>query len=456
MNSALNKTKCKEISLNERKSTFKPVYGCYTKEEAISEASRCLSCPKPKCVEGCPIHNCIPEILKATRDEDFKLAYSLIRENSCLPEICSVVCPHEKQCSGHCVRSNTQEGVNIGDVERFISEFAIEKKLDVIKAKPNGKKIAAIGSGPASLSFALTMAEKGYQVTIYEKENYIGGILSYGIPSYRLDNQILEHLIAKLKASNVLFVLNTEVGKDFTLDNLISNFDGVFIGTGATKQNSLQIVDKNAKNVYFAGDFLEKVNHAPMDKDGKRLFKECGKNVVVVGGGNAAMDAARDAIRLPQVESVKIVYRRTEKEMPACASELNDAKVEGVEFLTLTNPSKFIYKNDKLEALECAVMELGEPDESNRRKPIESNKPHIFINTDTVILALGSSNNKEFSNGTNLKVDDWGAILVDENNKTSIDMVYAGGDVVSGPSTVVNAMKHGMNAANNMHKELRK
>lgn len=454
MNLSKDKTKAKELSFSERKQSFSSVIFCYTKEEAIEEANRCLMCPKPTCIDGCPIHNNIPAILKAVREEKFIDAYSLLKKNTCFPDICGSICPHEKQCEGHCVRSKVKDGVNFGAVERFIAEYAHDKGIDKLDIKHNGKKVAIIGSGPAGLSCAIRCLELGFQVTIFEKENHLGGILFYGIPTFRLDKKYLDQYIEKLSSNNVAIKLGVEVGKDISLSDIQSSYDSVFIGIGAQNQNSLQIADKNEKYVTFASDFLAKINTSKIDNNGKKVMKDCGENVVVVGGGNAAMDAARNAIRLPQVKSVKIVYRRTENEMPAYQSELNDAKLEGIEFLPLTNPIKFNYKKDVLKSIECAIMKLGEPDASGRRRPIESSKPHINLQADTVILALGSSNTVDFAKDIDIQLDEWGAIKVNENSETSVKNIYAGGDAVTGPLTVVSAMKSGIKAANHMYKKL--
>lgn len=425
---------------------------CYLKERAIFEVNKCLNCPNPLCVKGCPIHNDIPNILNAIKNEDFIHAYLLLKENTCMPDICGLICPHERQCLGYCVKSKIGDGVNFGIVERFISEYAYENNLEKIDKNIINKRVACIGSGPASLSFVLMMAKAGYKVTIFEKENKLGGLLYYGIPNFRLDKKYLDRFIENLQKYNVEVKTNIEVGKDIKLSEIISSYDGVFIGTGSQVQNTLQNMDINHKYVVFAGDFLHLYN----DNDNTKDVVNCGENVVVIGGGNAAIDAARSAKRLNNVKSVKILYRRSEKEMPAYQSEFNKAKEEGIEFITLINPVKFVYKNDKLESVECAIMKLGEIDGSGRPRPVESNEPHKFIKADTVILALGSSNEVSFLTDTDIKINDKKLIVVNDKNKTSNDKVYAGGDIVRGPLNVVSAMKDGMNAAKNLDKELRK
>lgn len=456
MNNLIRKTKNKELDLIKRKTSFDIISSCYTENEAVLEADRCLSCKKPTCIDGCPVHINIPQFLKYVRERNFKDAYFFLSNFTCMPDICGSICLHEKQCVGNCIRNKIGDGVNIGEIERFVAEYAFKNKLEKIIKKDVNKSIAVIGSGPSSLSFALTMAKFGYSITIFEKESHLGGLLYSGVPSFRLDKKYLDRFVDKLLSYNVKINFNCEIGKTIKLDKIISSYDGVFIGIGSNKQNCLQNVDIDGKNVVFAGDFLRCLSEKPIDKHGKKTYQTCGENVVIVGGGNAAMDSARNALRLEQVKSVKIVYRRTEKEMPACLSELKGAKEEGVEFLELTNPYKFNFKDGKLESVECALMELSELDDSGRRKPVESSKPHITLRADTVILALGSSNCVDFLKGTNIKVDERNAIIVDENNKTSLDKVYAGGDITTGTLTVVEAMKSGINAAKAMDKELNK
>ena len=411
-------------------------------EELKAEASRCLNCPKPQCKANCPISNEIPSFIAAFKNEEYEKASSILMENTCFPDICSIVCPHEKQCMGHCVRNFKGEPVNIPAIERKIAEL---HKDSFEKPASSGHKFAAIGSGPASLAFALKLAIKGHKVVIYEKDNFIGGVLKWGIPSFRLPKEKLDKYISKLEKLGVEFVLNHKIDKKHPLDELIKEYDGVFVGVGAPNSNKMRIPGEDLKGVYHTDEFLTKINL----QDGKdRVFPEIGRCVMIVGGGNAAMDAARAAVRLPQVERVTIVYRRTENEMPACKAELEEAKAEGIEFKTLTNPVEFIGIKGQVNKVECAIMELGEPDASGRRRPVESDKPHLFIAASTVVLALGFSNDFELCNSSfGLETDKWGVIQVNEDNETSISNVYAGGDATRGASTVVNAMKDGLNAA---------
>lgn len=420
-------------------------------EDIYNEACRCLNCPKPNCKLFCPISNNIPLFISKVKEGKIDEAHSVVMEKSCFPDICSIVCPHEKQCLGHCVRGIKGEPVNIPLIERYIAEHVSYTKPNVTKTN---HRFAAIGSGPASLAFALKLAEKGHKVVIYEKENYIGGVLKWGIPSFRLPSDKLDKYINRLKDLGVEFVLNCEIGKTILVEDLLKQYEAIFIGVGAHKSNKIHIPGEDNKNIFNTKEFLSKIN---LQNGENKVFPECGKNVLVVGGGNAAMDAARSAIRLPQVEKVTIVYRRTEEEMPACHEELTEAKNEGIEFKTLTNPVQFIVINDKINKVECAKMILGEIDSSGRRRPIESNEHHVFIDANTVVLALGFSNDPNFAKSV-LKVesDKWGAISVDENNKTSNKRIYAGGDASRGASTVVLAMKDGMNAAKDILKNLEK
>ncbi|MBO4819297.1 MAG: NAD(P)-dependent oxidoreductase [Firmicutes bacterium] len=425
----------------------------YTKEEAMEEASRCLGCKVPKCKEGCPIHNNIPEFLAAAKEGDFAKAYELICEKSNLSEICGTVCPHEDQCEGHCVRGVKSEPLAIGSLERFVSQWAREQGLTKIKVKaPTGKKIACIGAGPATLACADVLLSEGHEVVIFEEKEYIGGVLAWGIPSYRLGRDVIEDKVKALKEAGAKFVLGKRVTD---VAALAKEYDAVFLGVGATVPSKMGIPGEDLKGVYPASEFLSKINLAPVEEDGRRHFDGCGKRILVVGGGNVAMDAARDAVRLPQAEKVYIVYRRTEAEMPACTEELEHAKEEGIEFMTLRNPVEFKGENGKLTQVVCAVMELGEPDASGRRRPLET-EGRITLDVDTAVLALGFNNDREISQNTEgLEADKWGCFIVDDKGRTSIPNVYAGGDAVTGAATVVKAMQAGITAAKSISEQLR-
>ena len=424
-----------------------------TEEEIIKEANRCLSCLNPQCVKGCPLPNKIPDFIKQVKQGDFDSAYKILKEETILPEICGTICPHEKQCQGKCILGIKGTPVKIGAIEAFtakkIRESQSEYKQNITSNKYN---IACIGSGPASLALALLLSENGYNITIYEKEEYFGGVLKWGIPSYRLNPKILEDKIELLRKRGVRFINKCEIND---LSKLKKEYDAIFIGIGATIPNRSKLEGEDLRGVYFADDFLKSVNLAPLDKQGNRSFEACGRNVVVVGGGNVAMDVARDAIRLKQVESVTILYRRSENEMPACKQEIDEAKAEGIRLLTLTNPVRYLGKDGILEQVECAIMELGQPDASGRRRPIESDKEHVFIKADTAILALGFNNDKTMSEQNIIEADKWGCFIVDEKRMTSSEGVYAGGDAVNGADTVVKAMKDGIIAAKAIMEKLR-
>jgi len=454
-NASPKRTPMKSQDASVRKHNFNVVFEGYSEKEVIEEANRCLACHNPTCVQGCPINNNIPQFISKVKEGDFAGAFALIREKSCMSDICGTVCPHEKQCSGNCIRGNKQEPVNIGAIEAYITNYAYEHKLIDDKIKNVRKeKVAVIGSGPAGLSFALEAAIEGFQVTVFEKENYLGGILRWGIPSYRLDENYLNRFIERLKKLNVSFVLNSDI-KD--MSEIRENFDYIFVGIGAPNNNQTKVNFEGVQGVYYAKEFLNKINLQNKNENGQKLFSECGKKVMIVGGGNAAMDVARNAVRLPQVEEVTIVYRRTENEMPACSEELNQAKEEGIKFLTLTDPVSFISKDGKLSQVECAIMELGEPDDSGRRRPIPSDKPNIILDVDTVVLALGFSNDQEFiKSNPDIEADKWGVIKVGGDRKTNVEKIFAGGDATTGASTVVAAMKAGRDAAKSIVVSLEK
>ena len=422
---------------------FKPTNKTLSEKEVILEATACLNCPKPSCVLGCPIQNRIPEFIKATKEGRFEDAYNIISSKSMLPMLCGALCPHEKQCQGHCVKNKIGKPVSIGAIERFVGEWALEKGLDRVSINNNGKKVLVVGSGPAGLSAAYHLARSGFCVTVVEKNSYLGGVLKHGIPSFRFDFGIVEKIIDSLKSMGVEFKTNTSFFKDITLEDAKKNYIAIFLGTGTDIPNRLDVPGCELDGVLYANTFLKEVNLLDSDENYQKNYDKLGEKVVVVGGGNVAMDAARSAIRLKQVKEVTIVYRRTENEMPASKCELEDAKKEGIKFLPLTNPVKFIGK-DYLEEIECAVMALSDPDESGRRRPIESNEPHIYIKADNVILALGYLNEKV---DCDIAVGKWNNILIDESGMTSIEDVYAGGDNVTGSLTVVSAMNAGFTAA---------
>lgn len=397
--------------------------------EVIKEASRCLNCKIAKCQEFCPIHNEIPLINKLVKENKFADAFETITINSVLPDICSKICPHEKQCEGHCVKKFNGQGIKFSLIENYLANNYKEE----YKITKNNHKVCAIGSGPASISFALYLARKGYQVDIYEKENDIGGVLYWGIPNYRLDKSILAKYKKELIDLGVNIFLNKEIK---SINDLIGKYEAIFIGIGTTIPNKMNIPGEELKGVYNSYDFLRDTN---LNKN----HKDYGKNIIVVGGGNVAIDAARNAKRLGA--NVTIVYRRSEVEMPAGKEEVNIAKKEGIKFMCLRTPT-IIHGDNKVNKVELAIMKLGEKDSSNRARPIMSDEPHVFLDADSIIMAIGFSANNTFTNESYIKVND--------NGKTSIDKVYAGGDVVTGSKTAVLAMKGGLDAARDIEHKL--
>ena len=437
----------------DRKKNYLPFIARYSEEEVKEEASRCLNCPKPSCMEGCPINNQIPRFMQSVKEGNYQEAYEIIKERSCLSAICGSICPHENQCEGHCIRNKIDEPLSIGAVERFVSEWAINNGLlKATSVSSNNKKVACIGSGPASIACAMKLAEAGFEVVIYEDKEYVGGVLEWGIPSYRLPHEDVQAYINRLLELGVTIHTNTNILENNSFNEMRNEYDAIFIGTGSPISNRMNVEGEDLEGIYDAYTFLKEINLQTVDDEGRKYLPECGKNVVVCGGGNVAMDAARNAVRLPQVETVTILYRRSEEEMPACKEELELAKEEGITFMTLQTPVEFHGENGKVTEAECAIMELGEPDESGRRSPVESDKPHAIVKCDTVVKALGFSNDPNLF--SELDKNDRGSIIVDDNLQTSLENVYAGGDVVTGAKTVVAAMKAGMLAAQSIIQKL--
>lgn len=449
------RTEMNVLPADVRKNNFDLIMKGYTADEAVQEASRCFNCRNPRCSAACPVHNEIPAFMKAASQKDFEEAYRILCRNTVFPAICGTVCPHEDQCEGSCISGLKGEPLAIGSVERFIAEWAQEQGLTKPeKPEPNGKCAVCVGAGPASMACAEVLARSGWAVTILEKEDYFGGVLSWGIPSYRLARKTIQDKKELLEYLGVKIQYGIKVT---SLEELRKSYDMVFLGTGAALSNAMRVPGEDLEGVFAAPDYLSAINLSPLYEDGRRHFDASGKRVLVVGGGNVAMDAARDAVRLPQTEKVCIVYRRSEQEMPACEAELNDAKEEGIEFRTLVNPVRFIGENGHVTAAECAVMTLGEPDSSGRRRPVQTDE-RFTIDVDTVVLALGFSNDPSIAAANEgLDADKWGCFKVDENFRTSCDNVYAGGDAQTGASTVVKAMKAGIAAARDMEqRRLRK
>lgn len=452
-NMSLSKVPMPEQEPNVRNKNFKEVTTGYTEEMAVDEAARCLNCKHRPCMQGCPVMVKIPEFIALVAEKKFEEAYLKIQETSSLPAVCGRVCPQESQCEKYCVRGVKGEPVAIGRLERFVADWYmknISSKQDAPKS--NGKKVAVVGSGPSGLTCAGDLAKMGYKVTVFEAFHTPGGVLVYGIPEFRLPKDIVAAEVQKLKDLGVEIMTNMVVGKVLSVDELLNDegFDAVFIGTGAGLPSFMKIEGESLNGVYSANEFLTRINLMKAYK-----FPEydtpiyVGKNVVVVGGGNVAMDAARSAKRLG-AENVYIVYRRSEEEMPARVEEVHHAKEEGIEFKLLNNPVK-INGDDEgwVKSVTCIKMELGEPDASGRRRPQPIEGSEFDVDADVVVVAIGQTPNPLIKNTTpDLETNKWGCIVAkEETGATSKQGVYAGGDVVTGAATVILAMGAGKTAA---------
>ena len=451
-NMAKEKVKMPELDPNVRNKNFEEVAQGYTEAMALEEAARCLNCKNKPCVSGCPVNVRIPEFIEKAAAGDFIGAYEIIKTTNALPAVCGRVCPQETQCEQKCVRGIKGEPVGIGRLERFCADYAMQhgykQNTDVTK---NGKKVAIVGSGPAGLSCAGTLARMGYDVTIFEAFHVAGGVLQYGIPQFRLPKELVKAEIDGLKELGVKIETNMVIGKVDTIDELKEmGYEAIFIGTGAGLPKFMGIPGENLNGVYSANEFLTRINLMKAYK-----FPEFDtpmkhyKKVAVIGGGNVAMDAARCAKRLG-AEKVYIVYRRGEEEMPARNEEIHHAKEEGIEFHLLTAPLEVVGdENGWVTGLKNIKMELGEPDASGRRRPVQIPGSEYIMDVDAVVVAIGQSPNPLIKNVTpDLKTQPWGGIVAEEpSGKTSIEGVYAGGDAVTGAATVILAMGAGKNAA---------
>ncbi|MCR4804437.1 MAG: NADPH-dependent glutamate synthase [Clostridia bacterium] len=446
----------------ERASNFKEVALGYTKEMALDEAQRCLSCKNKPCTKGCPVQIDIPAFIKKVAEEDFEGAYDIIAKDSSLPAVCGRVCPQENQCEKYCVRGIKGEPVGIGRLERFVADWHNENAKEApVKPASNGHKVAIIGSGPSGLTCAGDLAKKGYEVTVFEALHTAGGVLVYGIPEFRLPKAIVQKEVDGLKALGVKIETNTVVGKTVSVDELMSDefgFEAVFIGSGAGLPSFMNIPGENLKAVYSANEFLTRINLMKAYREGADTPIKHSKAVAVVGGGNVAMDAARCAKRLG-AEHVYIVYRRSEAELPARREEVEHAKEEGIEFKLLNNPVEILGGEDRfVNGIKCIRMELGEPDASGRRRPVAVPGSEFVLDVDCVIMAIGTSPNPLIKNTTEgLDTNSHGCIVAEEETgKTSKDMVYAGGDAVTGAATVILAMGAGKTAAKAIDEALSK
>ena len=445
-----------------RNKNFSEVALGYTPEQAIDEAKRCLNCKNKPCIAGCPVKIHIPEFIERVAEGDFEGAYKIISLSSSLPAVCGRVCPQETQCEGKCVRGIKGESVAIGRLERFVADYHNAKGEELsVDITPNGHKVAVVGSGPAGLACAGDLVRLGYSVTVFEALHVAGGVLSYGIPEFRLPKSIVETEIGGLKALGVEFKTNTVIGKTFSVDELFdSGFEAVFIGSGAGLPKFMGIAGENLKGVYSANEFLTRINLMKAYLPDSDTPVQRAKCVAVVGGGNVAMDAARCAKRLGA--EVYIIYRRGMEELPARLEEIEHAVEEGVIFKTLCNPTEIIgYRNESdrrdpkngtVKQIKCVEMTLGEPDASGRRRPIVKEGSEFIIDADCVIMALGTSPNPLIKSTTSgLDTESWGGIIANsETGATSREGVFAGGDAVTGAATVILAMGAGKNAAKAM------
>lgn len=449
---ALKRVPVREQDPQERAKNFKEVCLGYNEEEAVNEAQRCLGCKNAKCVTGCPVSIDIPSFIGKIKEGNMEEAYHVISEYSALPAVCGRVCPQESQCESKCIRGIKGDAVSIGKLERFVADWARENGIKPKAAESmNGKKVAVIGSGPAGLTCAGDLSKAGYDVTIFEALHEPGGVLSYGIPEFRLPKQtVVASEVENVKALGVKIETNVVIGKATTIDELLTEegFDAVFIGSGAGLPKFMGIPGENANGVFSANEYLTRSNLMKAFKDDYATPIVGGKKVAVVGGGNVAMDAARTALRLGA--EVHIVYRRSEAELPARVEEVHHAKEEGIIFDLLTNPKQILVdENGWVKGIEVVKMELGEPDASGRRRPVEVTGSEYTIDVDTVIMSLGTSPNPLISSTTDgLETNKWKCITADEvNGKTTKEGVYAGGDAVTGAATVILAMGAGKAAA---------
>ena len=451
--------KPKEQDRMERRHNFLPVEENFTPEQVKEEASRCLSCKNPRCVKGCPVNIDIPGFIKALKEDKPDEAGEIIRNTSMLPSVCGRVCPQERQCEGQCVLGIKGEAVAIGALERYVGDNTSAKPVEIV---PSGKKVAIVGSGCAGITAASDLRKAGHDVTIFEALHEYGGVLRYGIPPFRLPRTVLDREINNLKEMGVKFEKNVIVGKSITLKQLKEDgYDAIFICSGAGLPKMMNIPGENLNGVYSANEFLTRVNLMHANEKDSATPLRVGKSVAVIGGGNVAMDAARTAVRVG-FEKVYIVYRRTEAELPARLEEIRHAKEEGVMFHFLHAPVEIYNKDGYVDGMKFEIMELGEPDESGRRRPIGTGR-YTDLDVDSVIVALGTGPNpiiqkSAHTDGLDFEVDSKGYFTVDpETRETSIPTVYAGGDVAPvGASNAINAMGAGKKAAKAINEYLAK
>lgn len=434
----------------QRRSNFEAVEENLTAEQVKAEANRCLTCKNPRCVKGCPVNIQIPDFIKALKEDNLEKAGEVIRETSMLPSVCGRVCPQERQCEGNCVLGIKGEAIAIGALERYVGDNTFAKKVEITSS---GKKVAIVGSGCAGITAAADLRKAGHDVTIFEALHKFGGVLRYGIPPFRLPRKVLDREITNLQEMGVKFEKNVIVGKSITLQQLKDDgFDAIFICSGAGLPKMMNIPGENLNGVFSANEFLTRVNLMGANDENNATPLKVGKSVAVIGGGNVAMDAARTAVRVG-FETVYIVYRRTEAELPARLEEIRHAKEEGVEFKFLHAPYEILDNEGYVAGMKFEIMELGEPDESGRCKPVGTGE-YVILDVDSVIVALGTGPNpiiqkSSSADGIDFETDRRGYFVVNEETReTSIPKIYAGGDVAPvGTSNAINAMGAGKKAA---------
>jgi glutamate synthase (NADPH/NADH) small chain len=444
-----------------RRRNFNEVALGYTEKQAVAEANRCLQCPKPQCVQGCPVEICIPAFAKSISEGKYEEAIKEIKKKNALPAICGRVCPQEEQCQKFCILGKAGDPVSIGRLERFVADWERVRGVKVsTNASPTGKKVAVIGAGPAGLAVAADLAKLGHEVVVFEALHLPGGVLVYGIPEFRLPKSIVQAEVDYIKRLGVEVKLGYLVGRTYTIPELLKKegFDAVFVGTGAGLPQFMNVPGENLGGIYSASEFLIRVNLMkayafPAYDTPIRI----GRHVVVIGGGNVAMDSARSALRLG-AEEVCIVYRRSREELPARQEEIENAEEEGIVCKFLAAPTRFVGdKKGWVKQMECICMKLGMPDESGRRRPVPVKGSEFVMDVDTVVVAIGRTPNPIIQQTTEgLEVTKWGTIVTDENGKTSIEGVYAGGDIATGEATVISAMGAGKKAARAIHEFLMK
>ena len=445
----------------DRIHNFNEVASGYTEEQAIAEAERCIQCPEPQCIKGCPVELDVPAFIKLIKEKKFDEAIQKVKEANSLPAICGRVCPQEEQCQKFCTLGKKWDPIAIGRLERFVADLELQKGTRLQPpSKRTGHKVAVIGAGPAGLTAAADLAKLGHEVVIFEALHAPGGVLMYGIPEFRLPKKIVEAEVAYVKKLGAKVRTDALIGRSFTIDELFKRgFDAVFIATGAGLPRFLRIPGENLGGIYSANEFLIRINLMKAYR-----FPEfdtpikVGKRVAVIGSGNTAMDAARSALRLG-ADEVWIVYRRSRKEMPAREEEIDNAEEEGIQFKFLTTPVRFIgNEQDWVKGMECIEMKLGEPDESGRRRPIPIKGSEFVMDVDTVVIAIGRTPNPIIQRTTKgLETTKWGTIIInEETGQTTLEGVYAGGDIATGEATVISAMGAGKRAAKSIHEYLMK